>query len=114
MTDKQALLAYRISQAEETLADAKKMLAENLSPRSVINRSYYAMFYALLGLFIVYDITTKTLALSQTVTKDTPFSSHRISLFSYRSNGGPPSPDQPSDVGHLLSALGSGRGGNRS
>ena len=60
MTDKQALLAYRISQAEETLADAKKMLAENLSPRSVINRSYYAMFYALLGLFIAYGITTKT------------------------------------------------------
>ncbi|MBI5788809.1 MAG: hypothetical protein HZA78_08155 [Candidatus Schekmanbacteria bacterium] len=45
MTDKQALFAYRLAQAEETLADAGKMLKEGLSPRSVVNRVYYATFY---------------------------------------------------------------------
>ncbi len=32
MTDKQALLEYRLKQAEETLSDAEKMLENNLSP----------------------------------------------------------------------------------
>ncbi len=40
------------NQAEETLADAKKMLAQNISSRSVINRAYYSMFYVLLALYI--------------------------------------------------------------
>ncbi|MCX5885926.1 MAG: HEPN domain-containing protein [Proteobacteria bacterium] len=60
MTDKQALVAYRLKQAEETLADAKKMIRENISTRSIINRAYYSMFYALLALFLKNDIELKT------------------------------------------------------
>jgi len=60
MTDKQALLAYRLKQAEETLADAEKMLQNNLTSRSIINRAYYAVFYGILALFLHSDITPKT------------------------------------------------------
>jgi len=60
MTDKQALLAYRLREAEETLLDAEKMLQAGLSPRSVINRSYYSMFYAVLALFINEETNPKT------------------------------------------------------
>jgi uncharacterized protein (UPF0332 family) len=60
MTDKQTLLAYRLKQAEETLADAAKMLQGHLSPRSIINRAYYAVFYAILALFLQSDINPKT------------------------------------------------------
>jgi hypothetical protein len=35
MTDKQALCAYRLKQAEETLADAEKMLKEGIGTRSI-------------------------------------------------------------------------------
>ena len=35
MNDKEALLTYRMTQAEETLVDAQKMLENNFSPRSV-------------------------------------------------------------------------------
>lgn len=60
MTDKEVLFTYRIRQAEETLFDAKKMLQEKLSPRSIINRAYYSMFYAVLGLFLQSDVNLKT------------------------------------------------------
>ena len=60
MTDKQVLLAYRLKQAEETLSDAEKMLKGDFSPRSVINRAYYSIFYAVLGLFLHGDIRTRT------------------------------------------------------
>lgn len=60
MTDKEALYSYRLKQAEETLEEAKKMLEGNFSPRSVINRAYYMMFYALLALFIKSNIDVKT------------------------------------------------------
>ena len=60
MTDKQALLAYRLKQAEETFADAEKMLQNALSPRSIINRAYYSIFYAILALFLHRDINPKT------------------------------------------------------
>jgi uncharacterized protein (UPF0332 family) len=60
MTDKQTLLYYRLRQAEETLEDAQKMLAALVSPRSIINRSYYAVFYSVLALFLQYDINPKT------------------------------------------------------
>ena len=52
MTDKEQLFSYRIKQAEHTLLDAEKMLQGNLSPRSIINRAYYATFYAVLALFL--------------------------------------------------------------
>ena len=60
MTDKQALLNYRLKQAEETIEDAKKMLQQRTSPRSIINRAYYSMFYAVLALFLKSDINLKT------------------------------------------------------
>ncbi len=60
MTDKQDLFQYRIGQAEETLSDAEKMLQENLSTRSIVNRSYYSMFYGILALYIDQRINIKT------------------------------------------------------
>jgi len=52
MTDKEALLAYRLREAEETMTDARTILEAGGSTRTVINRSYYAMFYGVLALFI--------------------------------------------------------------
>lgn len=52
MTDKETLLAYRLREAEETLADARTILEAGGGTRTVINRSYYAMFYGVLALFI--------------------------------------------------------------
>ncbi|MBI4824309.1 MAG: hypothetical protein HY805_08810 [Nitrospirae bacterium] len=49
MTDKESLFTYRLKQAEETLSDAKRMLQDKLSPRSIVNRAYYSMFYAVLA-----------------------------------------------------------------
>lgn len=60
MTDREALLAFRVKEAEETLADAERMLKGGLSPRSTANRAYYAMFYAVLALFLKEGITAKT------------------------------------------------------
>jgi uncharacterized protein len=48
------LAKYRIKQAEESLEEARYLLSGNQSPRSVINRLYYAMFYAVLAL-LVYE-----------------------------------------------------------
>lgn len=52
MTDKETLLAYRLREAKETLSDARTLLASHGTTRTVINRSYYATFYAVLALFI--------------------------------------------------------------
>lgn len=60
MTDRETLMRYRIKQAEETLADAEAMSAGGMSSRSIVNRAYYAMFYALLGLFLQMNIMLKT------------------------------------------------------
>jgi uncharacterized protein (UPF0332 family) len=60
MTDKEILFLYRLRQAEETLSDAKKMLEDKLSPRSIINRAYYSMFYGVFALFLKHDIKVKT------------------------------------------------------
>jgi uncharacterized protein (UPF0332 family) len=46
------LIHYRMQQAETTVADAHCLLNGNGSPQSVINRSYYAMFYAALALML--------------------------------------------------------------
>jgi len=40
------LIRYRLVQASTALEDAKFLLTGNRSPQSIINRSYYAMFYA--------------------------------------------------------------------
>ena len=60
MTDKDSLFLFRLKQAEETLLDAEKMLKGDITPRSITNRAYYSMFYALLALFIKTDVNIKT------------------------------------------------------
>ncbi|NOY69312.1 MAG: HEPN domain-containing protein [Deltaproteobacteria bacterium] len=44
------LVKYRLDQARESLSDAKFIFNGNRSPLGVINRSYYAVFYASLAL----------------------------------------------------------------
>lgn len=51
MTDRDILATYRLQEADETLADAEKMLTAQVSPRSILNRAYYVTIYAVLGLF---------------------------------------------------------------
>ena len=53
--DKKALIQYRLDRAHEALNDARLMLEQNGSPAGVINRAYYAMFYAALALLITID-----------------------------------------------------------
>ena len=60
MTDQESIFAYRMKQAEETLAEAARMLESGFSSRSIVNRSYYAMFYAVLALFIHSNTPHKT------------------------------------------------------
>lgn len=52
---KEALISYRLQQAGESLDDARKLLEHRGSPRSIANRSYYAMFYAVLALLLTID-----------------------------------------------------------
>lgn len=44
------LLRHRLEQAQTALDDAAYLLAGNRSPQSIVNRAYYAMFYAVLAL----------------------------------------------------------------
>ena len=46
-----ALIRYRIEQADEAL-DAARLLLRAASLRASVNRSYYAMFYAVLALLV--------------------------------------------------------------
>ena len=48
--DIKILIRYRLEQAQVALDDAKYLLEGNRSPQSIVNRSYYAMFYAVLAL----------------------------------------------------------------
>ena len=45
----QALVIYRLEQADESL-DAARILLDKTLDRSAVNRAYYAMFYAVLAL----------------------------------------------------------------
>ncbi len=49
---KKELALYRLQQAEETLDEAEFLFNGKKSPRAVINRIYYSMFYAVLSLLI--------------------------------------------------------------
>lgn len=49
---KRELIRYRLRQAEESLEEAAFLLAGGKSARSIINRAYYAMFYAVLALLV--------------------------------------------------------------
>ena len=60
MSDKDTLCLYRLKQAEETLSDAEKMISAGLSSRSITNRAYYSMFYAVLSLFLKSEVNIKT------------------------------------------------------
>jgi uncharacterized protein (UPF0332 family) len=54
-SEKQKELArYRMQQAAESLDEARFLLNGGKSARSVVNRAYYAMFYAVLAL-LVYE-----------------------------------------------------------
>ncbi len=48
--DMLTLIRYRLSQARESLEEAKLLLNGGMSLRSVMNRLYYALFYAVLAL----------------------------------------------------------------
>lgn len=54
----QELCAYRISQARETIREADVLMREGMSLRSVMNRLYYAMFYAVLALLQTKQLGT--------------------------------------------------------
>ena len=60
MTDQETLFRYRLGEAEETLEDVKTMLRNNITPRSILNRAYYVMFYAILALFLKKNVSIKT------------------------------------------------------
>jgi uncharacterized protein (UPF0332 family) len=59
MTDNQLqlLVKYRLQEAVETLAEAELLLNQSAF-RGCINRSYYGMFYALLGLLATKGLGT--------------------------------------------------------
>ena len=46
------LISYRLRQAAESLEEAEFLMSGKMSPRSIINRAYYAMFYAVLALLV--------------------------------------------------------------
>lgn len=51
MSDEKAtLVQYRLAQAHDSIKEADVLLREGMSHRSVMNRMYYAMFYAVLAL----------------------------------------------------------------
>lgn len=50
--DKDALIKYRLEQAKETLLDARVLYENERRPASIVNRAYYAMFYATLALLV--------------------------------------------------------------
>ena len=60
MTDRQTLFRYRLGEAEETLSDARTMLANGVSTRSIVNRAYYAMFYAVIALLLARQVEHNT------------------------------------------------------
>lgn len=49
---KRELALYRIQQADESLDEAIFLFEGSKSPRSIINRAYYSMFYAILSLLV--------------------------------------------------------------
>jgi len=56
---KKDYIAYRITRADQALDDAK-LLAENVSWNSAVNRLYYACYYIVSALLLQNEISTKT------------------------------------------------------
>lgn len=48
--DQEALIQYRLGQSQAAIADARLMQSGGGSTTGIANRSYYAMFYAVLAL----------------------------------------------------------------
>jgi len=46
----QSLIEYRLKEAEESIKEARVLQKEGMSNRAIMNRLYYAMFYAVLAL----------------------------------------------------------------
>ena len=44
------LVKYRLKEADDSIREAEVLLREGMSMRAVMNRLYYAMFYAILAL----------------------------------------------------------------
>ena len=55
---KHELSRHRLQQAQESLEEAAFLLTGRKSARSVINRAYYAMFYAVPALLVYEPATT--------------------------------------------------------
>jgi uncharacterized protein len=55
---KKALASYRLQQAQESLEEAHYLFSGGKSLRSVVNRIYYGMFYAVLALLIYEPYTS--------------------------------------------------------
>ena len=53
--DKPALIQLRLKRAKATLQAAHTLYEQNDSPISIVNRAYYAMFYAALALLVTVD-----------------------------------------------------------
>ena len=53
--DKAGLIKYRLEQARDTLRDAQSLYKIEGTPVSIVNRAYYAMFYAALAMLITID-----------------------------------------------------------
>ncbi|MBI1793536.1 MAG: HEPN domain-containing protein [Chloroflexi bacterium] len=53
---KKDLIQYRLESAQEMLRDAQLLKKNGGSPVSVVNRAYYAVFYAALALLVTADV----------------------------------------------------------
>ena len=53
---KKDLIQYRLERANESLQDAKILYENNGSPSSIVNRTYYSIFYAALALLVTESV----------------------------------------------------------
>ncbi len=53
---KKDLIQYRLESAREMLRDAQLLKQSGGSPKSIVNRAYYAVFYASLALLVTADV----------------------------------------------------------
>lgn len=53
---KKDLIQYRLESAREMLHDAQLLKEGGGSPKSIVNRAYYAVFYASLALLVTVDV----------------------------------------------------------
>jgi uncharacterized protein (UPF0332 family) len=60
MTDLETLVQYRLRQADETINEAETLFGAKCSARSIVNRTYYAIFYAINALLLKEGIALKT------------------------------------------------------